>query len=52
MGYKAPAIHRPGTYTTDCKCKDNGFADYRDAVRHVETCTEAMRIYYNGAYTA
>lgn len=48
MGYRAPAIHRVGTYSTDCKCKTHYFAKFREAKAHCDGCPDASLVYYNG----
>lgn len=51
MGYKAPAIHRVGTYSTDCNCKVKYFAKFREARRHCDECNDALNVFYNGGQT-
>ena len=46
MGYKAPAVHRQGTYTTDCDCKHNQFRNFREAKQHAADCVATRKILY------
>jgi len=50
MGYKAPAVHRAGTYKSDCDCVRGGFRDYKSAKLHVLGCPKASKIFYNPSY--
>ncbi len=47
MGYKAPAVHRTGAYSTDCKCKHNHFAQFREARMHCDACFSSLHVIYH-----
>jgi len=48
MGYKSKAVHLVGTYSTDCKCKQNRFAQFREARIHCDGCTAgALHVIYH-----
>lgn len=41
---------RNDIYKTDCDCKKNVFQDFKESIRHLESCKKAKKIFYNSAY--
>jgi hypothetical protein len=38
------------TYSTNCKCKRHQFKTFKEAREHLESCSAATVVYYDGPY--